>query len=86
MLHALSAIESAATDDNIKGICIKINGRGSVSAANIEELRRAIERFKPCIWDRGSNLGGIIQNADVLAVLDPSQVDLTGLANAPSAG
>ena len=22
----------------------------------------ALERFKPCIWDRGSNLGGVIQN------------------------
>jgi hypothetical protein len=22
----------------------------------------AIERFKPCIWDRGSNLGGIVRN------------------------
>ena len=29
----------------------------------------AIERFKPCIWDRGSNLGGIIQNEKVQAVL-----------------
>ena len=46
MLHALSAIESAATDDNIKGICINVNGMGSVSAANIEELRSAVERFK----------------------------------------
>ncbi len=25
----------------------------------------ALERFKPCIWDRGSNLGGIIRN-DIL--------------------
>lgn len=46
MMHAMAALEQAAMDSNIKGICIKINGRGSVSAANIEELRRAIERFK----------------------------------------
>ena len=25
-------------------------------------LPGALERFKPCIWDRGSNLGGVIQN------------------------
>ncbi|MBQ8493236.1 MAG: signal peptide peptidase SppA [Alistipes sp.] len=46
IMEALAAIESAATDDNIKGICIKIDGAGIVSAANIEELREAIERFK----------------------------------------
>lgn len=26
-------------------------------------LPGALERFKPCIWDRGSNLGGVIDNA-----------------------
>lgn len=46
LLHALAAIESAAVDNNIKGLCININGMGSASAANIEELRGAIERFK----------------------------------------
>ena len=46
LLHALAAIENAASDDNIKGICIRVNGAGVVSAANIEELRSAIERFK----------------------------------------
>ena len=37
ILQTLSAIEAAATDDNIKGICIYLNGPGSVSGANIEE-------------------------------------------------
>lgn len=46
IMEALAAIENAATDDNIKGICIKIDGPGAVSAANVEELREAIERFK----------------------------------------
>lgn len=46
ILQTLSAIEAAATDDNIKGICIYLNGPGSVSGANIEELRQAIIRFK----------------------------------------
>lgn len=46
MMEALAALEKAATDDNIKGICIKIDGAGAVGAANIEELREAIERFK----------------------------------------
>lgn len=46
LLHALSAIESAEKDDNIKGICIRLNGMGSVSAVNIEELRNAIAKFR----------------------------------------
>ena len=46
IMEALAAIENAATDDNIKGICIKIDGAGAVSAATVEELREAIERFK----------------------------------------
>ena len=46
LLRALSAIENAGKDDNIKGICINIDGDGVVSAANLEELRAAIERFK----------------------------------------
>lgn len=46
IMEALAAIENAATDKNIKGICIKIDGVGAVSAANIEELREAIARFK----------------------------------------
>lgn len=29
----------------------------------------AIERFKPCIWDRGNNLGGILANPAVEAAL-----------------
>ena len=46
LVHALASIEQAAVDENIKGICIRLNGRGIVDAANIEELRRAVERFK----------------------------------------
>ena len=29
----------------------------------------ALERFKPCIWDRGSNLGGVVQNPVLLNAL-----------------
>ena len=46
MIEALAAIEKAAIDDNIKGICIKIDGAGILEAANVEELRAALERFK----------------------------------------
>ena len=46
LVHALASIEQAAVDENIKGICIRLNGNGIVDAANIEELRRAVERFK----------------------------------------
>lgn len=36
---------------------------------NIWQLPGALERFKPCIWDRGSNLGGIIYNDTLRQVL-----------------
>ena len=44
--QVLTAIESAATDPNIKGICIRPDGLGSVSMANLEEIRAAILKFK----------------------------------------
>ena len=32
------------------------------AARNKWQMPGALERFKPCIWDRGSNLGGVIAN------------------------
>ena len=46
LVNALSAIEKASSDPEIKGICINIDGTGTVSVANIEELRTALFRFK----------------------------------------
>ena len=46
LIQAISAIDNAAHDSNIKGICIRLNGMGVVDATTIEELRRTIERFK----------------------------------------
>lgn len=46
ILEAISAIELAGTDDNIKGICIRQDGNGIISATNIEELRNALAAFK----------------------------------------
>ncbi len=47
MLQVLSAIESAKTDDYIKGIYIYSNGGGSVEGtAQMEELRNALLDFK----------------------------------------
>ncbi len=46
ILEAISAIELASTDNNIRGICIRQDGEGIISAANREELRRALETFK----------------------------------------
>lgn len=34
---------------------------------NAWQFQGALERFKPCIWDRGSNLGGFIPNEKVAA-------------------
>ena len=46
LLQALTAIENAANDSSIKGICIYCDGLGTISSANIEELRRALQNFK----------------------------------------
>ena len=44
--QVLSAIEHAASNENIEGIYIYLNGTGSIDVTLIEELRAAIERFK----------------------------------------
>ena len=36
---------------------------------NAYQLPGALERFKPCIWDRGSNLGGVISTEGLQKVL-----------------
>ena len=46
LMQALVAIEGAAIDPNIKGICIRQNGYGTLASTSYEELRSAIERFK----------------------------------------
>mgnify|MGYP003397196362 FL=1 len=46
ILQAISALEYAAVDPNIEGVCIYQNGLGTISATNIEELRQALLRFK----------------------------------------
>ena len=46
ILQTLTAIENASADGRIKGICIYCSGDGFISAANIEELRAALQRFK----------------------------------------
>ena len=46
MLKTLAALEYAAEDDNIKGICISIGNNAAISLANIEELRIALQQFK----------------------------------------
>lgn len=48
LLKVLRAIETAATDNNIKGIYINVDltSVGSISSAALEELRMALEQFK----------------------------------------
>ena len=46
LLKVLRAIETAATDDRIKGIYLNFSGGGSVSTASIEEIREALVEFK----------------------------------------
>lgn len=44
--EALAAIERAESDSSIKGIYIRPDGLGTVSAATLEELRAALIKFK----------------------------------------
>ena len=46
MLKVFAALEYAAEDSRIKGICIAPSGDYTLSLANIEELRHALEQFK----------------------------------------
>ena len=46
MLKVFAALEYAAEDDRIKGICIAPSGDYTLSLANIEELRHALKQFK----------------------------------------
>ncbi len=46
LYSALRAIDAAADDSRIKGICIRLNGQGSADITTLEELRDNIEQFK----------------------------------------
>ena len=46
LLKVLRAIETAATDERIKGIYLNYTGGGSVSGAALEEIRDALVAFK----------------------------------------
>lgn len=47
LMQALRSIETAATDDRIQGICLRMNGVGGPTGmAILEELRAAIVEFK----------------------------------------
>ena len=43
---------------------------------NTWQFQGALERFKPCIWDRGSNLGGVIRNEAVAETVGGELFDL----------
>ncbi len=46
LLSVLRSIETAATDERIKGIYLNFSGGGAVSATALEEMREALEAFK----------------------------------------
>lgn len=46
ILEVHNAIELAATDPNIKGIYMNFTGSGTISMANVEELRAGLVKFK----------------------------------------
>lgn len=46
LYDALKAVAAAAEDERICGIYLRPDGSGTISAANLEELRAAVEQFK----------------------------------------
>ena len=46
IFEVISAIENAELDKNIRGIYINVTEGGSISTANVEEVRGALERFR----------------------------------------
>ena len=46
------------------------------SEKNKWQFEGAVERFKPCIWDRGSNLGGVIKSEKLINALGGELFDL----------
>ena len=43
------------------------------SPGNLLEFPGALERFKPCIWDRGSNLGGVLCDENLRRAVGPEK-------------
>jgi len=87
LLDALSALEYAAADPNIKGLYINLDQWTSVSGANLEELRQAVEQFKTggkfviAYSDTYSQMEYYIASAaDKVYVNPEGTVDLRGLS------
>ena len=88
VLQAVSAIEQAASDNNIKGIYINLTHGGSISLANLEELRNAIVDFKQSgkfvisYSDSYSQLGYYFSSVADRVYLNPQgDIDWRGLAS-----
>lgn len=87
LYDALSAIEYAAADSRIKGLYINFDEWTSVSGANLEELRAAVEQFKAsgkfviAYSDTYSQMEYYLASvADRVYVNPQGQVDLHGLS------
>lgn len=67
-LYVTGALDEAVLENLAAGKTVLLH-YSYKAPQNKWNVLSAIERFKPCIWDRGSNLGGIIQNESLLNVL-----------------
>lgn len=88
ILEAVSAIQSAAVDSNVDGIFIDLAGGGSVSLANLEELRAALIDFRNSgkfivsYGDSYSQLGYYLSSVADKVVLNPrGDITWNGLAS-----
>lgn len=89
LLKALRTIETAAADERIKGIYLRLNGTGGVEGtAILEELREALEAFKLSgkfivAYNETYSQGGyyLASVADRIYMQSQGGLDWTGLAS-----
>ena len=88
ILQAVSAVDNAATDSNIKGIYINTGYGGSISLANVEELREALKAFRESgkviisYADNYSQLGYYLSSVADRIYLNPEGgIDWRGMAS-----
>lgn len=89
LLKALRTIETAAADERIKGIYLRLNGTGGVEGtAILEELREALEAFKlsgkfVVAYNETYSQGGyyLASVADRIYMQPQGGLDWTGLAS-----
>ncbi len=71
-LYLTDTLDEAVFERLAAGKMVILN-YAHLAERNTWQLPGALERFKPCIWDRGSNLGGVIRSEKLQKALAAGQ-------------